>query len=109
MMPMANAMPAEDHAEKQNMSMISHEDCDNCHHEKHESEKKMSCDSDHCLSAHKSEASVSSSVTAEFRTTAISSALPIAMPEPTLDQPSWQFVAAGPPPETGISTIVLRQ
>lgn len=109
MMPMANAMPVNDHPEMQNMSMMSHEDCDNCPHEEHKSEKKMPCDSGHCLSAHKSEASVSSSVTIEMRTPAISSVLTIAVPEPTLDEPSWQFVAEGPPPETGINTIVLRQ
>lgn len=109
MMPMANAMPAEDHTEMQNMSVMSHEDCDNCPQEEHGSEKKMPCDSGHCLSAHKSESSVSSSVTIELRTTLVSTVLPITVPEPTFDQPSWQFVAAGPPPETGISTIVLRQ
>lgn len=109
MMPMASAMPAEDHAEMQNMDMMSHEDCPNCPHEEHESEKQMPCDSGHCLSAHKSEASVSSSVTIEIRTPVVSSVLLIAVPAPTLDQPSWQFIAEGPPPETGISTIVLRQ
>lgn len=109
MMPMANAMPVDDHTEMQNMSVMSHEDCDNCPHEEHQSEKKTPCDSGHCLSAHKSEASVSSSVTIEMRMPAVSSVLQIAVPEPTLDQPSWQFVAEGPPPETGISTIVLRQ
>lgn len=109
MMPMASAMPVEDHAEMQNMSTMSHEDCPNCPHEEHESEKQMPCDSGHCLSAHKSEASVSSSVTIEMRTPAVSSVLRIAVPVPTLDQPSWQFITEGPPPETGISTIVLRQ
>lgn len=106
MMPMANAMPTEQ--SMQNMSSM-HEDCDNCPHEEHQSEKKMPCDSGHCLSAHKSEASVSSTVRIELRMPAASSVLPIAVPEPTLDQPSWQFIAEGPPLETGISTIVLRQ
>ena len=100
MMTMVNAMPAEH-------SM--HEDCDNCPHEEHGSEKKMPCDSGHCLSAHKSEASVSSSVTIEMRTPAVSSVLPVVLPKPILDQPSWQFIVEGPPPETGISTIVLKQ
>lgn len=109
MMPMANAMPADDHMEMQNMSMMSHENCDNCPHEEHESEKKMPCDSGHCLSAHKSETSVSSSVTFEVRMPVATNALQIAIPEPILDQSSWQFIAEGPPPETGINTIVLRQ
>lgn len=108
-MPMANAMPVDEHPEVQNMSMMSHEDCPNCPHEEHESEKQMPCDSGHCLSAHKSEASVSSSVTIEMRTPAISSVLLVTVPEPILDQPSWQSIREGPPPETGISTIVLRQ
>ena len=108
-MPMASAMPMESHAEMQNMGPMSHEDCDNCPHEEHQSEKEMTCDSGHCLSAHKSEASVSSSVTLEIRTPAVSSVLPVTLPEPILDQPSWQFTAEGPPPETGIRTIVLRQ
>lgn len=109
MMPMTNVMAAEDHTEMESMSTMSHEDCDNCPHEEHGSEKKMPCDSGHCLSAHKSETSVSPSVTIEMRTPALSSALTISVPEPILDQPLWQFIAEGPPPETGISTIVLRQ
>lgn len=108
-MPMANAMPVEEHKDMQNMSMMSHEDCPDCPHEEHESEKQMPCDSGHCLSAHKSEATGSSSVAIEMRTPVVSSVLLVAVPEPILDQPSWQFIAEGPPPETGISTIVLRQ
>ncbi len=109
MMPMANAMPVDDHTEMQNMSMMSHEDCDNCPHDEHESQKKMPCDSGHCLSAHKSEASVSSSVMIEMRVPVASNVLHVTVPEPILDQPSWHFIAEGPPPETGINTIVLRQ
>lgn len=106
-MPMASAMPIEDHAEMQHMGM-SH-DCDNCPQEEHQSEKKASCDSGHCLSAHKSEAVVSSNVATEVRMPVILSVFHVSLPEPIVEQPSWQFIAEGPPPETGINTIVLRQ
>lgn len=110
-MPMASAMPIEDHAEMQHMGMMSHVDCDNCPQEEHpsENEKKMPCDSGHCLSAHKSEAAVSSNVTIEVRIPVISSALQLSLPEPIFEQPSWQFISEGPPAETGFRTIVLRQ
>ncbi len=105
-MPIANAMPVE--LSMQNVSSM-HEDCDDCPHKEHESEKKTSCDAGHCLSAHKSETSVSSSMTIEIRTPVVSSVLLVTLPESILNQPPWQFTAEGPPPETGIRTIVLRQ
>lgn len=108
-MPMASAMSVEDHAEMQHMVGMSHEDCDNCPQEEHHSEKKMPCDSGHCLSAHKSEAAVSSNVTIEVRIPVISSALQLSLPEPIFDCLSWLTIREGPPPETGIRTIVLRQ
>lgn len=107
-MPMASAMPIEDHAGMEHMDMMAHEDCDNCPQE-HQSEKKMPCDSGHCLSAHKSEAAVSSNVTIEVRIPVILHVFRVPLPEPIVEQPSWQFITEGPPPETGINTIVLRQ
>jgi hypothetical protein len=106
MMPMAHAMAAEQ--AMPSMSAI-HKDCDDCPQEDHDSEKKMLCASGHCISAHAPEGLVSSSVTVNMRSPAVTNSLPIAAPEPTFDQPSWQLTAEGPPPETGIHTIVLRQ
>lgn len=106
---MANAMPMDDHTEMQNMSMMSHEDCDNCPQDEHESQKQTPCNSGHCLSVHKSEASVSSNVTIEMRIPVVANTLHVAASEPIFDQPFWQFIAEWPPPETGIGTIVLRE
>ncbi len=105
-MPMANAMADEP---MQDMGSMAHNDCDDCPHEEHQSGKKMPCDSGHCLSAHKSETSVSVSVNAEIRIPASASTLLISIPEPIFDRPSWLSIKEGPPPETGIRTIVLRQ
>lgn len=105
-MPMANAMADEP---MQDMGSMAHDDCDNCPHEEHQSEKKMPCDSGHCLSAHKSETSVSSGVNAEMRIPAMLNTLPISISEPIFDLLSWLSIKEGPPLETGIRTIVLRQ
>lgn len=109
MIPVANVMAAEGHAEIQGMSMMSHEDCDHCSHEEHGSEKGSSCGSGHCLSAHKAEASLFPSVIIEMRAPALLSAAAASVTQSTLDQHLWLLLAERPPSETGTSTIVLRE
>lgn len=105
-MPMANAEPAEK-AVPNTSSM--HHDCDHCPHDERQSAKKLPCGSGHCLSADQPETSVSSRMGTEIRAPAVLDIVLATLPEPILDQPSWKFIAEGPPSETGVGTIVLRQ
>lgn len=106
-MSVANAMPIENQAEMH--SQVSHEHCDQCTHEKHESKESMSCNSGDCFVAPSSENSLPSNTKIELRSHQTSNTFLSIEFTKALHQWHTDYFIDNFLFEIGIHTIVLRQ